>query len=688
MQQAHDGRSPLARTQATGEQPVLASQRDGADQVFDAIVVRSQVAVVDEARQRRPTLEAVVDGLGCRAAVGQFLPVGHQPGMQQIGGRPALELADAQPLLPVQVLDLTLHVVEDAEQLQGLFGQGAAVVGPQLVEFTTGMRQAARLGHAGIHGLLVACVVVADQRAAPAAHAVFTDAQEAPRVVTGPALGEVEDDRVDVVPDRGAVAPEVSTVRLAKAGLEHGYRCLVGMQYVPAEQVVAHGLDQWRQLHADGADPLGLRRTGDGHTGATHDGLQAEQRLVVDVLGHDHMRHQAGGGQPLVDDGRWHRRLDKRLAFGAGPLATHMPLDRKAAGQVVELLRDVFADALELAAAARGAAGGVLGLVVNISPWQVWRQGLTFRCVLIGRFLCCVLKLLDLAGQGLEVFVDGLFEQALLLGAEALGGGSKLQPLEHGHLVGELGVERFGVTDLGLKPTCQGADLGQAHAGEGRVDEVCADAGVAVHHGGNDAGDRLTLPSADASIARLQDADHTSLADALPGQSQHERVQLGPGQCKGAAVFRPDEAPGIQPASSQPHTDAVVHQHLHAIGPSVGEQVGMVRSSLTEDLDHPAERRLGAGSHVQRLTGKPHGIHTNHLRTSRVHRANSAAALVGQVMDIVIAPRRSSTRRSACGGAGGQGGAGVGAIVRGNAMNSPVFVVALASPPRASLRQR
>jgi hypothetical protein len=31
-------------------------------------------------------------------------------------------------------------------------------------------------------------------------------------------------------------------------------------------------------------------------------------------------------------------------------------------------------------------------------------------------------------------------------------------------------------------------------------------------------------PSSDASIARLQDADHTRLADALPGQPEHERL--------------------------------------------------------------------------------------------------------------------------------------------------------------------
>jgi hypothetical protein len=45
----------------------------------------------------------------------------------------------------------------------------------------------------------------------------------------------------------------------------------------------------------------------------------------------DHMRHQAGSGDALVDDSRRHRRLDERLAFEAGPLASHVPLDREAA---------------------------------------------------------------------------------------------------------------------------------------------------------------------------------------------------------------------------------------------------------------------------------------------------------------------------------------------------------------------
>lgn len=68
--------------------------------------------------------------------------------------------------------------------------------------------------------------------------------------------------------------------------------------------------------------------------------------LVVDELAHDRLRNQSGSSDALVDDGHRNQRLNERLAFGAGPLASHIVLDREAAGQVVDLLRDVFADAL------------------------------------------------------------------------------------------------------------------------------------------------------------------------------------------------------------------------------------------------------------------------------------------------------------------------------------------------------
>jgi hypothetical protein len=69
----------------------------------------------------------------------------------------------------------------------------------------------------------------------------------------------------------------------------------------------------------------------------------------------------------LVDHLRRHWGLDQRFTRGADPLATDMPLDGEGARGVVELLADVFADALELAAA------GTLG-AVRLVKYQRARQ--------------------------------------------------------------------------------------------------------------------------------------------------------------------------------------------------------------------------------------------------------------------------------------------------------------------------
>ena len=62
---------------------------------------------------------------------------------------------------------LALDVVQRRDQFQSLLGQGAAVVGPQLVELAPRVRQAATLGDTGGEQRLVAGVVVAHERALP-----------------------------------------------------------------------------------------------------------------------------------------------------------------------------------------------------------------------------------------------------------------------------------------------------------------------------------------------------------------------------------------------------------------------------------------------------------------------------------------------------------------------------------------
>lgn len=51
---------------------------------------------------------------------------------------------------------------------------------------------------------------------------------------------------------------------------------------------------------------------------------------------------------------------------------------------------------------------------------------------------------------------------------------------------------------------------------------------------------------------------------------------------------------GVQPMRGQPHTDAVVHDPLHALGTSAGERVGVVRQGGAEDAHEARQGRRGA----------------------------------------------------------------------------------------------
>ena len=112
-----------------------------------------------------------------------------------------------------------------------------------------------------------------------------------------------------------------------------------------------------------------------------------------------------------------------------------MALDGEHAGRVVELLGHVFADALERTAAI---TGGALGLVLELAARPVRRKLLALGLLLLSRVLLAGQDLVELGLQRRLVGVDGLFEQALLLGVEGLALCGELQPLEHGHLVRDL----------------------------------------------------------------------------------------------------------------------------------------------------------------------------------------------------------------------------------------------------------
>src|SRR5277367_349840 len=105
-----------------------------------------------------------------------------------------------------------------------------------------------------------------------------------------------------------------------------------------------------------------------------------------------------------------------------------------------------------------------------------------------------------------------------------------------------------------------------------------------------------------------------------------------------------DEATFVKPSRTQPEAEAIMHQHLHAVGAFVDEQVCMMSSRFTEHVHHASQRCIGAGAHVERLYRKPGRIDADHLMSSRSSSAHSCAADAGH-STLTAPPRRRTSMR-------------------------------------------
>ena len=69
-EQGLDGGGTFSGAFGAGEQPVFLAERDGADGVFDGVVVNRQVSAAGIADQTLPAFQGIVDGFGGAAAIG------------------------------------------------------------------------------------------------------------------------------------------------------------------------------------------------------------------------------------------------------------------------------------------------------------------------------------------------------------------------------------------------------------------------------------------------------------------------------------------------------------------------------------------------------------------------------------------------------------------------------------------
>ena len=342
-------------------------------------------------------------------------------------------------------------------------------------------------------------------------------------MLPGAALGEVEHHRLDRVEARRAVAPQVRPVRLAVARLEHRHRRLVGVQHRACSSISAvsastsgcsstpHSPTHCASVERAMASPARSKMR-----------FLPVQRQVIEVLGHQHLRQQAGRGHALVDDVRRHRRLHQRLAAGADPLAADVALHREHARACSRASRprprrcaSSRSRSRRWCSRARGGSRGAAGAPAAAGAWACFLS----PCVLLWRLDASSSRL-----QRRQVGVDRLFEQALLLGAEGLALGGELQPLEHRHLVREL------VDDGLLEGRISVIRRWRASRRRTSAQLLVSWSRCAASITGRDRAARLRAVCIDLSaIARaldLQHADDAGLADALPRQAEHERIEL------------------------------------------------------------------------------------------------------------------------------------------------------------------
>ena len=156
---------------------------------------------------------------------------------------------------------------------------------------------------------------------------------------------------------------------------------------------------------------------------------------MVGELGYHHVSQQPSGRDALVDYLGRNRSLSQRFTFAADPFPAHMLLDGEHARDVIQLLADVFADALELATA--GALGGV-GFVINHGTRKLCWQGNTLGLLAWFGRRSQRIQRLQFGFDGRDVGVEQVVEQAALGRAQLLTALGKLVTFEPGDFVGEL----------------------------------------------------------------------------------------------------------------------------------------------------------------------------------------------------------------------------------------------------------
>src|SRR5690606_16367467 len=146
LDQGVDCSGALTAIVGAGEQPVLATERDGAHGALSGVVVDFQAAIVAISGQFGPAVSGIADGTGQFALAGDAGQCRLEPPPEILEQRSGAALADRPAFVGGPSADGGFDVIEPADMLDRLACQGRAVAGVEIEEFAPDMGPAAHLG--------------------------------------------------------------------------------------------------------------------------------------------------------------------------------------------------------------------------------------------------------------------------------------------------------------------------------------------------------------------------------------------------------------------------------------------------------------------------------------------------------------------------------------------------------------
>ncbi|KAF2988696.1 hypothetical protein MJC1_04225 [Methylocystis sp. MJC1] len=347
-----DDRPVFAASVRTREESVFPIEGDGTDCTFDDIGVDLDAPVVDEACQAVPARERVADRLGELGLLADQREFFTQPWLERVEDGAGFLLPRVPTFAGALAADVALDGVEFADARQSLAGDRRGTCCGEFVEAPADVRPAEGERHA----------VLLRQRAIAGVTVDLHDAREASKMrerLLGLSVLRIDIDcdwRIGAAPWPVVtrISPKLASLGTPAPGVEHRRPCLVSEDFRRRSDVFQKPLVHGPQMPGGATNPVGERRTVEGDPLPGVDLCLAIKRKMIGVFGNEHMcdchlRRQAAFDQPR----RGRRLHDRALAGATSVFGSTRHQHAELRWHDVEPLRDIFADLVERALAAR-----------------------------------------------------------------------------------------------------------------------------------------------------------------------------------------------------------------------------------------------------------------------------------------------------------------------------------------------